>query len=92
MTIIRVRIYVSGIVQGVFFRKNTRKRALQLGVTGWVRNLLDGRIEAIIEGEKEQVEKLIQWCKKGPPQAKVTSLDVFHKKPKYDFVTFLIKS
>ena len=84
MTIIRVHIYVSGIVQGVFFRKNTRKMALQLGVTGWVRNLLDGRVEAIIEGEKEQVEKLIQWCKEGPPRAKVTSFDVYQKKPKSD--------
>ena len=92
MTIIRIHIYVSGIVQGVFFRKNTRKRALQLGVTGWVRNLLNGRVEAIIEGERKQVETLIQWCKEGPPQAKVTRLDVFPKKPKYDFKTFLIKS
>ncbi len=56
---IRVHIFVSGKVQGVFFRSSTRDKAKHLGLTGWVRNLEDGRVEAVLEGDKEHIEKMV---------------------------------
>jgi acylphosphatase len=73
---VKEHVFVSGRVQGVFFRSETRRKALQNNVTGWIRNLLDGRVEAVFEGEKENVEKLIEFCKKGPSGAKVTKTEV----------------
>ncbi len=67
---------VSGRVQGVFFRAYTQREAVLLGVTGWVKNLFDGRVEIMAEGEKEQVERLIVAVKRGPPQAYVEDADV----------------
>jgi acylphosphatase len=72
----RAHVYVSGRVQGVFFRSETQDEAIRHGLTGWVRNLADGRVEAVFEGEKENVEKLIEFCRKGPPGARVTKADV----------------
>ena len=63
--------FVSGRVQGVFFRSQTRHIADRYGVNGWVRNLPDGRVEAVFEGEKEAVEALIEFCKRGPSGASV---------------------
>ena len=57
-------VYVHGRVQGVFFRATTRDKAIALGVKGWVRNCLDGSVEAVFEGEKDIVEKIVNWCKK----------------------------
>jgi acylphosphatase len=71
----RVHIYVSGRVQGVFFRDHTQKWAYSLGLTGWVKNLYDGRVEAMIEGEKEKAESLIQKIKEGPPFAQVNDVE-----------------
>ena len=70
----RVHIYISGRVQGVFFRDSTRERALALGVRGWVRNLPDGRVEGVFEGPGEGVEELVAWCRQGPPHALVTDV------------------
>ena len=72
----RAHVFVSGWVQGVFFRAETRDRARQLGVTGWVRNLWDGRVEAVFEGERDGVEEMIEWCHKGPPGAHVQGVDI----------------
>ena len=72
----RAHIFVSGIVQGVFFRQNTKRQAEDKGVYGWVRNLSDGRVEAVFEGEKEAVEALVEWCRHGPSSAVVTGIDV----------------
>ncbi len=72
----RAHIFVSGRVQGVFFRDHTRKWASSLGLAGWVRNLYDGRVEAVVEGEKEQIEGLIAKLKQGPPMADVTNVEV----------------
>ena len=72
----RVHVYVSGRVQGVFFRAETADLARALNVTGWVRNLSDGGVEALFEGEKENVEKLVDFCRRGPPGAYVRNLDV----------------
>jgi len=91
VTAIRVHLYVSGRVQGVFYRSNTRRKALELGLTGWVRNLPDGRVEAVVEGEEGQVEKLIQWCRRGPPLAAVTGLEVARETPTGEFTTFGVR-
>ncbi|MFH0897927.1 MAG: acylphosphatase [Candidatus Bathyarchaeota archaeon] len=72
----RARIIVSGRVQGVFFRDRTRAKAQEAGVTGWVRNLRNGRVEAVFEGEKEGVETMILFCKRGPPGALVREVEV----------------
>jgi acylphosphatase len=79
---------VSGYVQGVFFRANTRWKALSLGLTGWVRNLQDGRVEITAEGPEDAVNRLIDWCHIGPRGARVTSVQVFEEKPRGDFESF----
>ncbi|MEK7789625.1 MAG: acylphosphatase, partial [Planctomycetota bacterium] len=72
----RAHVYVHGRVQGVFFRATTRDKAIALGVKGWVKNCLDGSVEAVFEGEKDIVEKIVNWCKKGPEGAFVNHIDV----------------
>lgn len=72
----RAHIYVSGRVQGIFFRYHTQELAQRLGVKGWVRNLRDGRVEAVFEGEREQVEEMVKFCRTGPPGAKVNNVEV----------------
>ena len=72
----RAHVFISGRVQGVFFRSETRYEARKHGVTGWVHNLPDDRVEAVLEGEQENVKKLLEFCERGPPGAKVTSADV----------------
>lgn len=67
----RARLLVSGRVQGVYFRVFTRKKALQLGVNGYTRNLADGQVEIVAEAEEDILEKFIQWCHKGPVTARV---------------------
>jgi acylphosphatase len=69
---IRVRLVIEGRVQGVWFRESTRKQAVSLGVSGWVRNRADHTVEALIEGEEDHVRKLVTWCNHGPPAARVT--------------------
>lgn len=73
---VRAHIRVSGRVQGVFFRQTTAREAELLGVTGWVRNLPDGDVEALIEGDSETVDRLIAWCHHGPPAARVDTVSV----------------
>ena len=73
---VRAHIYVSGMVQGVFFRWHTKEEADKHGVKGWVRNLPDGRVEALLEGEKEAVEAVIEFCRRGPPLARVEKVEV----------------
>lgn len=72
----RAHIFVSGRVQGVFFRMETKYEANKRKVKGWVRNLPDGRVEAVFEGEKESVDELIEFCRKGPPGARVENIKV----------------
>lgn len=72
----RVHILVSGKVQGVFYRATTKEVADRLGLTGWVRNLPDGRVEIVAEGEEDALKNLISWCWEGPPLARVDSVDV----------------
>ena len=78
---IRRRVVVTGYVQGVYFRETTRRRALQAGVSGWVRNRPDGAVEAVFEGEREAVERLVAFCKEGPRGARVDRVDVAAEEP-----------
>lgn len=70
------RVLISGRVQGVFFRFTMSREAEREGVNGWVKNRLDGRVEALLEGKKESVKRLISWCHKGPPGAAVHNVEV----------------
>jgi acylphosphatase len=87
----RIRVYISGVVQGVFFRHHTKERALELGVTGWVRNLPDGRIEAVFEGEDNSVDRIIAFCKEGPPSAHVTKVELKGESWTGEFKDFVVK-
>ena len=78
---IRRRVVVSGRVQGVFFRDSCRREALRWGVAGWVRNLPDGRVEAAFEGQRYGVEAMVDWCRRGPRHAHVTSVHAEDEPP-----------
>ncbi len=67
----RVRLVIEGVVQGVFYRASTREQAARRGVTGWVRNLPDGSVECLAEGEDGALQALVAWCRQGPPGARV---------------------
>lgn len=84
----RVHVRVSGRVQGVFFRAKTREQAVSLGLTGWVRNLRDGRVEILAEGSPERVARFLDWCRSGPPRARVEDCRVIEETPLGDFVEF----
>jgi len=87
----RTRIYVSGAVQGVFYRANAQIEAQRLKVTGYIRNLLDGRVEAVIEGEDICVNKMIHWCEIGPKYARVDKVEVVNEQYKGGFKDFFIR-
>ncbi len=72
----RARVKVAGRVQGVFFRSETRGEARRLGLAGWARNLPDGTVEAVFEGERSLVQEAVEWAGHGPPGARVDSIDV----------------
>ncbi|MFB6102442.1 MAG: acylphosphatase [Haloplanus sp.] len=78
---VRARVFVSGRVQGVYYRANTRDAARARGVDGWVRNRRDGRVEAVFEGPKEAVEAMIEWCHTGSPAADVRDVSVEYETP-----------
>ncbi len=86
----RVHIFVSGRVQGVFYRDFTRKQAKRLNITGWVRNLWDGRVEVVAEGEEEDIKKLIEELKKGPPAARVENIEIKEEETTGEFDDFEI--
>ena len=73
---VRAHLLISGLVQGVFYRQSTQRVASQYSVTGWVRNLPDGRVEAVLEGGEQDVQQVIAWCRHGPPQAEVGDVAV----------------
>ncbi|MCX9082691.1 MAG: acylphosphatase [Candidatus Methanoperedens sp.] len=88
---VRVHVFVSGKVQGVFFRSSTKDMAQELGLSGWVKNLADGRVEALFEGKKDVVEKMLEWCKSGPEFSKVTGLEIITEDYQGEFSGFLLK-
>jgi len=73
---VSAHVFVSGRVQGVFYRSETAKAARKLGVAGWVRNLPDGRVEAVFEGSQAAVESVVRWCHQGSPAARVSNVAV----------------
>jgi acylphosphatase len=74
--LIRVHVFVAGRVQGVGYRLNTDRQARHLGLKGWVRNLADGRVEAVFEGSPSQVSAMLVWCRHGPISAQVNGVEV----------------
>jgi len=88
---IRIHVLVSGKVQGVFFRSSTKDKAGELCISGWIRNLSDGRVEAVFEGQKEDVDKIVEWCRKGPENAKVTGVEIFVEEFTGEFKEFLLR-
>ncbi|MHC1629386.1 MAG: acylphosphatase [Methanoculleaceae archaeon] len=78
---VRAHIWISGRVQGVYFRNAVEVVAGERGVTGWVRNLADGRVEAVFEGTREDVEEVIAFCRHGPPAARVSDVAVEWEEP-----------
>jgi acylphosphatase len=82
---------VAGRVQGVWYRSNTRTKAIELGLKGWVKNLWDGRVEAVFEGEAHVIKEMIEWCKRGPPLAKVKQIEVKWEEPTGEFIDFSMK-
>jgi acylphosphatase len=77
----RRRVVVQGRVQGVFFRETARRRALEAGVAGWIRNAPDGSVEAVFEGEPEAVERLVSFAREGPRGARVDWVDIASEEP-----------
>lgn len=86
----RAHIYVSGQVQGVFFRDHTQRWASSLHLTGWVKNLIDGRVEVLVEGDKEIIGNLIRKLEEGPPLAQVERVEVGWEKYRSEFDDFRI--
>lgn len=91
MASVRARVLVSGLVQGVFFRASTYEKAKELGLFGWVRNLPDGRVEAVFEGNEAKVKEAVEWCRRGPPAARVSGVEVEYSPVLGDFSDFKIR-
>ncbi len=87
----RVHVYIRGRVQGVFFRAETQRAANGFNLTGWVRNMVDGRVEAVFEGEDENVNKMLDWCHIGPPAARVKEVLIEEETYIGEFTDFTIK-
>jgi len=85
---IRTHVYITGKVQGVYFRQNMRNVARKHNVNGWVKNLKDGRVEAVFEGEEDNVHQVIEWCHIGPTGARVDDVDVIYEEYRGEFDSF----
>jgi len=86
----KVHVYISGRVQGVFFRAETQRAAVCLQLTGWVRNTEDGLVEAVFEGEDRDIDKMLAWCQTGPPHARVDQVIVEEEPFTGDYPNFKI--
>lgn len=87
----RVHLLISGRVQGVAFRHSTKDEADRLGLVGWVRNLDDGRVEALGEGPRETLEQFVAWCHRGPRSARVTGVAVTWSDPTGEHASFAVR-
>ncbi|HOK08292.1 MAG TPA: acylphosphatase [Candidatus Hydrogenedens sp.] len=87
----KLHLVIYGIVQGVGFRYATYRKAVQLGLRGWVRNKKDGTVEAVFDGPEEKVQEMLLWCHKGPLGAKVSHVDVSWEETSENYTTFEIK-
>jgi acylphosphatase len=86
----RADLLISGRVQGVFYRASAQQEAMRLGLAGEIRNLPDGRVEAVVEGPKERIEEFIEWCERGPPAAEVEHVRVRWSAARGEFRTFMV--
>lgn len=87
----RAHIIVHGLVQGVFFRHNTKRKALSLGLKGYAKNMPDGTVEVFAEGPEDKIKELIGFCKKGPEAAEVSRVDVKFGKARDEFESFDVR-
>jgi acylphosphatase len=86
----RVHVVISGQVQGVWYRASTKEKAEELGLTGWVKNIAHGNVEAVFEGDESTVNEMIAWCRKGPPLAQVINVKVTRQRFGGEFVEFTV--
>jgi acylphosphatase len=91
MNTAKAHLFIEGRVQGVFYRAFTRNLAAKLGISGWVRNLYDGRVEAVFEGSREQIEKAIEGCRKGPVGSSVSNIDVRWEESEGEYKGFEVR-
>ena len=89
-THVRYRVRVTGKVQGVYFRAETLREAIRMGVTGWVRNARDGSVQAVLEGEENRVKAMIDWCWKGSPFSRVEAVETIAEDYRNEFESFAI--
>lgn len=87
----RVHVFVSGLVQGVWYRLGTEREAQRLGLAGWVRNLSDGGVEFTAQGAPDDVERLLAWARRGPPDARVDRLEVTEGPPEAMSEEFVVR-
>ena len=87
----KANVMVSGKVQGVFYRAETAVKARQLDITGWIRNLPDGRVEAVFEGDEADVQTMVEFCRRGPPNARVMNVEVVRGEWKGEFADFAVR-
>jgi acylphosphatase len=87
---VRARVVIEGMVQGVFFRHHTSEMARRLGVRGWVKNRWDSSVEAVFEGDKGRVDQIIQWCHRGPSEARVTKVHLLWEDFRGEFDDFSV--
>jgi acylphosphatase len=88
---VQASLRIRGRVQGVFFRHSATREAIRLGLTGWIRNCIEGDVEAVAEGPRARVNEFIAWCRKGPPYAKVESVEVKEAEPTGEFSAFRVE-
>ncbi|MCG7849430.1 MAG: acylphosphatase [ANME-2 cluster archaeon] len=91
MTVTRVHLLITGRVQGVYFRHHTMEKAVELELKGWVRNRMDGKVEAVFEGDPAKVIEMIHWCQTGPTHANVTDVQEAWEEPVEENGPFRIK-
>lgn len=91
MGAVRARLLLQGRVQGVSFRYYTMQEARSLALTGWVRNLWDGRVEVLLDGDEDAVRQMIEWCQQGPPSAVVEHTEIAWEEPNAEFSNFRVR-
>ena len=91
MALVKAHVIISGLVQGVYFRSYIKERAQSMDLNGWVRNLLNGTVEAVFEGETENVRRMVGWCHKGPPAARVDHVETKWSTPTREYSNFELR-
>jgi len=87
---LRVELHITGVVQGVCYRASARDKATELGLTGWVKNNVDGSVEALAEGPASAVEQFVEWCRRGPPAAEVGEVTTTRKVGTGEYDRFVV--